>query len=312
MRDRAVITIGGFDGVHVGHAALLCEARRVAARLDAGVVAMGFFPSPRAVLGTGPAPALLTGWDRRRELLRSAGADEVRLLDPRGGVLAMSPERFVESLAEEWEIAAFVEGPDFRFGAKRSGDMGTLREIGRRMGFEAVVIDPVECALTDLTLVRASSSVARWMVEHGRVRDAAIVLGRPHRIEGEVVRGDQRGRELGMRTANMRSEILPPRDGVYGAVAITPDGGRVPAALSVGTKPMFDGVGRAVEAHLIGWSPSAGAPEYGWRLALDVLSFERDQMRFESVDALVAQMRRDVGRIEERCAADAQRERARA
>lgn len=302
MPDRAVITIGNFDGVHSGHAALLGEARQAASRLGASLVALAFYPSPRAVLKPGSEPDLLTSWDRRRALLLEAGADEVDRLDPASGVLGLPPEAFIDSLASRWEIAAFVEGPDFRFGAKRAGDVGTLRRIGSARGFEAIVVEPHEVALTDLTLVPASSTVARWLIAHGRMRDAAIVLGRPHRIEGLVVRGDRRGRELGMPTANLETGILPPRDGVYSAIATTTGGKRVAAALSVGTKPMFEGGERTVEAHLVGWSPERGMDEYGWPLTLDVVSFERDQMRFESVDALVSQMWRDVERIKERCA----------
>lgn len=301
----AVLTIGNFDGVHVGHAALVARARLTSP--DAKVVALTFDPHPAAVLRPGSEPARLTTFDERRRLLREAGASEVVRLEPTRELLSMSPGEFIARLVAKYAPSAFVEGADFRFGHGRAGDIGALVELGREHGFEVITVPPVEAILGDHTVVAASSTLARWLIEHGRVGDAAAVLGRDYELEGEVIAGDRRGRSLGFPTANLRQECLPPADGVYAGTGTLPSGAAVPAAISVGTKPTFGERQRTVEAFLLiaeqsgangaaAWQPLPGLPEYGWRLRLRFSAWVRDQVRFDSVASLVAQMTRDCDR----------------
>lgn len=302
MTGRTVVTIGNFDGVHLGHAALLREARRLAG--DRGrVVAMMFQPHPLSVLKPGDSPAMLTPFERRAALLMSLGADDVVRLEPSREVLGLSPEEFVDRVLSEHRPSAFVEGKDFRFGRERSGDVLTLRALGQARGFEVSIIDAVEAALTDQTLVTCSSTIARWLVSRGRVADAERVLGRPHELAGAVVRGDQRGRTIGYPTANLLSECLVPADGVYAGIALLPDGRELPAAVHVGARATFDDDRRTVEAYIIGWRGPLedgwpGASEYGWEIRVSFLAWLRDQARFDGVPALVDQIRRDVARAE--------------
>ena len=177
------VIIGTFDGVHLGHAALLAEARR---RIGpAGrVVVLAFFPHPLSLLRPDDAPSTITDWPRRERLLRSIGADDVIRLDPASGVLDLSSRHFVERLVRDHHPALIVEGPDFRFGKARAGDTDTLRDLGAHLGFDVAVVPPVAVVLPDMAEAPASSTLVRWLLRHGRVRDAAAVLGRPHAMEG--------------------------------------------------------------------------------------------------------------------------------
>jgi len=303
------VTIGNFDGAHAGHAALVRRARGLVG-VGGRVVALAFDPHPAAVLRAGEAPARLTTFARRAELLGGLGVDEVVRLEPTRELLGRTPEEFVAWVAREWAPDVVVEGADFRFGRGRSGDVGTLRRLGEVHGFAVEVVDPARVALSDQSVVVASSTVARWLLERGRVRDVASVLGRSHEIAGPVVRGDRLGRTLGFPTANIAAETAAPADGVYAGVATLPDGRRLGAALSVGTRETFDGEDRRVEAYLLGleggrqdgegaWRPIPGLPEYGWRVSIELVGWVRDQARFASVAALVEQMRRDCERVGE-------------
>ncbi|MBM4108448.1 MAG: bifunctional riboflavin kinase/FMN adenylyltransferase [Phycisphaerae bacterium] len=302
MPGRTVVTIGNFDGVHVGHAALVRAARRVADEGGHRVVVLSFDPHPMTVLDPGRAPHRIGGFERRVELLKGLGADEVRRLAPSDRLLALGPREFIAETARELGPAAIVEGRDFRFGKGRAGDVALLERLGAETGFGVDLLAPVEVALDDRSIVTASSTIARWLIRHGRVRDAAIVLGRPHELVGEVIAGDRLGRTLGFPTANLRTDDLLPADGVYAGVAHLPDGRRARAAISVGTRPTFDGRGRRVEPYLLDVAAGAGGniaglPEYGWRMRLEFTGFVRDQVRVESAGALCRQMDRDVARV---------------
>jgi riboflavin kinase/FMN adenylyltransferase len=293
------VTIGNFDGVHLGHAALLARARELAT--PAGrVIVLSFDPHPASVLRPEAAPTRLTTFERRAALLRDLGADEVRPLAPTRELLGLTPEAFVHRVIEEHAAQVFVEGRDFRFGKGRAGDVRTLARLAQARGATADVVPPVRVALTDQTVCIASSTMLRWLIERGRVRDAASMLGRPPELTGVVGRGDRLGRELGFPTANMTCDTALPADGVYAARGILDDGRVYPVALSVGSRPTFDGLDRRVEAHLLdvhpdgsGWAPIPGLPEYGWRLRLELIAWVRDQARFPSVDTLREQLLRD-------------------
>lgn len=307
---RHVLSIGSFDGVHAGHVALMRHARSLA---DAGpggrVLVLAFDPHPSSVIRPGTEPARLTTFAHRRELLLAAGADDVQPLAPSAELLAMPPEAFISQTVSRFAPTWFVEGQDFCFGKGRAGNVETLRRLGGDHDYQVAVLAPVDVTLSDHSVVPASSTMVRWLIARGRVADAARVLGRPYQIRGVVTRGDQRGRTIGVPTANLATEQLLPADGVYAGIGTLPDGRRVGAAVNVGTRPTFDGVGRRLEAHLldasdpvsVGGEPRiTGLPDYGWPLRIDLIGWIRDDLRFGGIEALVAQMRRDIERVRAR------------
>ena len=303
MPQRTVVTIGNFDGVHLGHAALVRRARDLA---DQGgqagrVVVLAFSPHPMTLLAPDRAPQAVSTFAQRESWLRDLGADQVEAIEPTRAMLGRTPPEFVRWLVDRFGPKAIVEGTDFHFGKGRAGSVRTLAELGEVHGFAVDVVSPVEVALTDQTLVTASSTIARWLIDHGRVTDAARVLGRPYTVTGAVVRGDQRGRELGFPTANLRLAQAIPGDGVYAGSAVLPDGRRFPAAIHVGPRATFDAMERTVEAYILDWSGplNEGTPEYGWDLTLEFHCWMREQARFDGVEALVAQIGRDVARVRE-------------
>lgn len=301
-KPKSVLTIGNFDGVHLGHAALVARARTIADADGLRVVSLSFDPHPASLLRPGAEPPRLTTFEQRREQLLALGVDEVHRLEPTPDLLDQTPEAFIDRIVEQHAPAAIVEGVDFRFGKGRAGGMDTLAALGAGHGFEAIPVEPLEVALSDHALVVASSTVTRWLLAHGRVRDAARVLGRPYEMAGTIVSGDRRGRTIGYPTANLDSPCLPPGDGVYAGLADLPDGRTVPAAISVGTKPQFTRgeAPRTTEAFLLDierdGSAIAGLAEYGWPIRLRFIGFLRDQGRFAGLDALLAQMDRDCAR----------------
>jgi riboflavin kinase/FMN adenylyltransferase len=200
-----------------------------------------------------------------------------------------------------------VEGSDFQFGRGRGGSIATLRVLESAHHYQTIVIEPVDAALSDQSLVRVSSSMIRWLLGHGRVRDAALLLGRPYELISKVVSGDKRGREIGMPTVNLApNECLLPADGIYAGYAIVAnhhsDAGRrgngeisYPAAISVGTKPTFGEHPRVCEAHLVGYD--GPLDDYGWTLRLQFTDWIRDQLKYERVDLLIDQLKRDIERV---------------
>lgn len=301
-RGANVLTIGNFDGVHLGHVALVRRAREAADSTGGKVIALAFDPHPFTLLRPQDVPARLSTFEQRADLLRAAGADEVVRLEPTPQQLAQSAEAFIDEVVTKYEPGAFVEGSDFHFGKGRAGNVETLRAWGTSRGFDVHVVDPVEVALSDQHVIRASSSLIRWLLEQGRVQDAALVLGRDYQLTGEVVRGDRRGRDLGFPTANIRTACALPLGGVYAAIATLPDGRTFPAAVSVGPRPTFNAPEPRLEAFLMLPSPGKrgepvpGLPEYGWTLSLSFRAFLREQLKFDSLPQLIHQMARDCDR----------------
>ncbi len=294
MSAPAAITIGHFDGVHLGHSALVAAAR-AAVGPGGRVTALSFEPHPLRVLRPEAAPRGLSTFAQRSRWLREAGADEVTALEPTPEFLGRSAESFLEWLAAEHRPDFIVEGPDFRFGRDRGGSVETLVESQRRFGWRTIIVEEVQAALANQLLVTVRSSLVRWLVTRGRVRDAAQLLGRPYELVGTVVPGDRRGRDLGVPTANLEcGTMLLPADGVYTGQGLTPDGTAWPAAISVGTKPTYGLGPRACEAHLIGWD--GPLDDYGWTMDLRVGQWLRDQVSYAGPEALVAQLRRDLAR----------------
>lgn len=295
----SVLTIGNFDGVHAGHRAILSAAREHAGRCGGRVVALAFDPSPVAVLRPGEQPPRLDSLDAKRTRLLSAGADQVAVIEPTPEVLGRSAEGFIAELVERYQPVAVVEGPDFRFGKGRVGDHALLAALGGGHGFEAVRVDRVTATLHDRQVVPVTSSLCRWLVGRGRVEDAARCLGRRFELTAAVVKGEQRGRTIGVPTANLDAEALEgfilPADGVYACEAVlvddADDAGRTfPAAVSIGVKPTFGQQVLTVEAHLLGFEGDL----YGQRITLRFARWLRDQYPFPGLAELKAQLARDI------------------
>lgn len=296
-----MVAIGNFDGVHVGHRQIIRRAAEVARPRGVRVVAMTFEPSPVAVLRPGTEPPRLMGLQEKLAALRQAGADDVVVLESTRQLLSMTAEQFVRRLVEERHPAAIVEGADFRFGKDRGGDNELLRKLGSQMGFEAHVVEKQDVALSDQLLAPVSSSLIRWLLGHGRVSDAARCLGQWYVLTSCVVRGEQRGRGLGVPTVNLDPAQLQgrmvPGDGVYAGEVELHDGLRRAAAISVGSHPTFPDRRRTVEAHLLDFDGDL----YGQTVAVRFARWLRDQRPFPSVELLRRQIRRDVEQVREWC-----------
>lgn len=299
------VTVGNFDGVHLGHRAIIRRARHHAdthnPERTGRVVAEVFEPHPRGVLAPGSEPQRLTDFERRAVLLKAAGADVVTQLAPTPAILALSPQAFVERVVERWNPTAWIEGEDFRFGKARRGDINTLRDLGQRHGFTVDIVPPEHAVLSDERIVPASSTLARGLIELGRVTDARRVLAEPFAVTGTVVMGDQRGRTIGVPTANVSPTCMLPADGVYAGTATTPDGVKHPAAIHVGPRATFNDHTRVLEAHIIDWHATPGTNKednlgYNWRTTVELCAFLRDPAPFESIDALKAQLDTDIQR----------------
>ena len=297
MTAQCVLTIGNFDGVHLGHRAILARAAEAARLARVKVTALSFDPHPAAVLRPGQEPPRLTTLAQKTQCLRDAGADEVVVLEPSPQLLSLSPREFIEQLVQRHAPAAMVEGPDFRFGKGRAGDVRVLAELGAKLGYETIIVEDAEIELSDHTLAPLSSSLIRWLLRHGRIADAARCLGRPYELSATVVRGDQRGRTIGVPTANLDPVELAgralPGDGVYAGSVVLADGTERPAAISVGAKPTFAGRGRVIEAHALDYHGDL----YGQVIAVRLTRWLRDQQSFPGVAELKAQLQRDVAEV---------------
>jgi len=294
-----VVTLGNFDGVHRGHRAVLDAVVDHAHTLGASSVAVTFDPHPVAILHPERAPQLITPMAHRLDLLEETGLDGILVLAFTLEFAAWTPERFVQDVfVEALHATAVVVGSDTRFGVRNSGDVGTLRTLGERHGFDVITLPDVGQD------TRWSSSQVRAMVMSGDVFGAAQILGRPHRVSGTVVHGDHRGRELGYPTANLcqDSEGLVPADGVYAGWLLRPSlpvehpDRTMPAAVSVGTNPTFDGTQRRVEAYVL---DRTDLELYGEEVVIELVERLRPTVRFDSVEELLEQMGADVQRCRE-------------
>jgi riboflavin kinase/FMN adenylyltransferase len=293
----SVVTIGVFDGVHRGHQRLVHRAAEAAAAAGLPVVAVTFDPHPDEVVRPGTHPPFLCTARRRAELLAELGVDAVCVLPFTLEFSRLSPDEFVRSvLVDRLHAARVVIGEPFRFGHKAAGDLSLLTELGEKYDF---VAEGVPLLVEDGVTI--SSSYIRERLEAGDVEAAARALGRPHRVEGVVVRGHRRGRGLGFPTANLewRPHTAIPADAVYAGwlTSFDPDGrpeDNWPAAISIGTNPTFedsDPSQRSVEAYAL---DRDDLDLYGAHVAVDFAVRLRSTEKFASVDELVAQMHRDV------------------
>lgn len=303
-----MLTIGVFDGVHRGHAELIARAVKAARARGVPTVLMTFDPHPMEVVFPGSHPAQLTTLARRAELVEEMGVDVFLVIPFTADFMKLTPERYIhELLVERLHVTEVVVGENFTFGKKAAGTVGTLRKAGERLGFAVQSVSLVTEEHQSET-VTFSSTYIRACVDAGDVVAAADGLGRPHRVEGVVVRGDGRGRGLGFPTANIAPPMYSaiPADGVYAAwftvlgrhtgpaaqAGPLLPGERYPSAVSIGTNPTFSGRTRTVEAFVL----DAEADLYGQHVAVDFIARIRGQAKFGAVDDLIEAMSRDTDR----------------
>ncbi len=285
---RSVVTIGNFDGVHLGHRRLLAGLVARAGEVGADAVVITFDPHPMTVIHPDSAPPRLTTLDHRLALLDEQGVDAVLVLPFTTELSRWEPDEFVRRVLVETLHALEVHvGENFRFGHRAAGDVTTLRAEGDRHGFQVVAVPLAG------DRARWSSTYVRQCLAEGDVASAATALGRLHRVEGPVVVGDRRGRGLGYPTANLAlpDDTAIPADGVYAGWLTRADGTRLPAAVSIGTNPTFGGTVRRVEAYVL---DRDDLELYGEHVAVDFLERLRDTVTFDGVEPLLVQMALDV------------------
>jgi len=300
----AAVSVGVFDGVHLGHQRILATALEHATAPPRGhaggrCVVVSFDPHPDLVLGSAfHARAPLTPLAERRERLAALGVRELEVVPFTRELAALEPEAFVaRHLTGPYRMHTLVVGENFALGRGRRGDVARLRAIGEREGFAVVAVP-----LLDRDGAPVSSTRIRGLLEAGKVAEAARLLGRRYDLRGRVVSGEAVGRALGFPTANLRlhEEKLVPGDGVYAARARADGAGDwLPAAMSIGVRPTFDGTARILEAHLLDWRGEL----LGRDLEVELVDWVRPQVRFASPAELVERMRRDLEEIRRRLAA---------
>ncbi len=293
----AALTIGNFDGVHLGHQRILEQTVQAARRTAGPAVAITFDPSPAAVLHPDQAAGRLTPLNERLRLIARCGIDATVVVRPDPTFLSMAPEVFVERVIhEQFHAAHVVEGPDWRFGKARAGDIALLARLSPRYDYKVVLVRPLHTKLDDGKPVPLSSTLIRWLLAAGRLDDVNRLLGRPYTLFGPVAKGSAIGTKMGFPTINVQSvDLVLPADGIY-AGRCKIKGSWLTAAVHVGPAPTIGRQSRAVEAHLL--ADNVG-DLYGQPVALEIKARLRDVVQFPGVDDLVAQMRRDVQQVKE-------------
>ena len=285
--DAHVLVIGNFDGVHLGHQALLAAARRHADRAQGLVLAATFIPHPRIVLGGADPIPLLSPPEMRRRLLGALGVDRLLVLPFDEHLRSLEPDDFLNRLRSRYRLTAIVAGPRFSIGRGGSGRLSFLQSYCEQEGLALEVVAPVMVGGREV-----SSSAIRQLLQEGRLEEAKVLLGHPFTILGEVEHGEERGRRLGFATANLRwaeGQALPP-DGVYVMRARAAGIELLPAVGSIGTRPQYGPGPRTLEVHCLQDPGSL----YGQTLEVQILSRLRDQAVFGTEAELVAQISRDV------------------
>ncbi len=282
------VAIGNFDGVHLGHRALIRRTRELADAHDAKAIALTFDPHPSAVVGNGKTPRRLATLERRIELLAEGGLDGV-VIEPFTRELAgRSPSAFIDDVVRfGLRARAIVVGYDFTYGHGRAGTTSSLKGHGARAGVEVAIVPAVE-----IDGAAASSTRIRTLLAEGHLPEAEKLLGRPWDLDGVVIHGAKRGRAIGIPTANIEptGDLLIP-GGIY-AVTLTVEGGSpMPAVASLGSNPTFvEHGGLVLEVHVLDWDGDL----YDKPVRTTFLSRLRDEAKFSSVESLVAQIRRDI------------------
>lgn len=301
--DRAVITIGAYDGVHRGHRAVIDAVRGLAAARQHRSAVVTFDQHPATVVRPESAPRLLTDLEQKLELLAMTGIDATAVVHFDAGQAAEEPEDFVRRvLVDCLHTSLVVVGEDFHFGRHRRGNVPLLRELGRIHGFD---VEPVELVpRSDGVGEPISSTAIRRALAGGQVELAAQLLGRPYEVRGKVVKGDQRGRLLGFPTANVEvsNQVCLPADGVYAGTYVRPDGAEHPCALNLGRRPTFyeHADHSLLEAHLLDVDDDL----YGEPARVRFTHFLRSERKFDGVDSLIAQLKTDVEHVRAALRAD--------
>lgn len=295
-----VLTIGNFDGVHLGHQQILMTAKQAAVDKGTELIAMTFEPHPLAILRPEMAPGVLTPLAAKNRLLAESGVDRIFIVESSPQLLALSPEKFVQRfLVENISPCLVVEGESFNFGSGRRGSIATLQELGDENGIDVVVVEAKEVELAGGRIVNVSSTIIRNLLADGGVGDAATALGRGYRLTEKIIPGRGKGKRLGFATANMKLPAqLVPAHGVYAGFAAVADAAeelpakaKIPAALSIGTSATYgDDHPLLIEAHFL-----TGDVEnlYDKYLAIDFVKRIRGQEKFESESQLAAQIAKD-------------------
>jgi len=307
IRKGCVLTIGNFDGVHIGHREILTAARETATQRKTEFVAMTFEPHPVAILHPEKAPGVLTPLELKKHLLTKYGVDCLIILKDSRELLNLSPQDFIDRfLVKNIQPDTVVEGSDFNFGVGRAGSIDTLQKLGIEKGFEVVVIEAKQIELSTGQAVRLSSTIIRYMLESGHVADAAAALGRPYRLTGKIVPGRGKGAKLGFPTLNMeKPEQIIPAENVYAGfveigssekeICVTKE--RIPAVFSLGQARTFgDEYPLLIEAHLL--IEDVGDLIGKW-LAMDFVQRIRSQHKFKTESQLAAQIANDCKKAKE-------------
>ena len=291
--ERSVVTIGAYDGVHLGHQRVIGEVKQIAAQHGQRSVVITFDRHPASVVRPESAPKLLCDLDQKLELLAATGVDATVLIHFDQLQADEIAEHFARRvLIDGLSVSAVAVGEDFHFGYRRQGSVEMLRSLGAANGFE---VTPVELlARFDGVDEPISSTAIRRALAGGQVELAARMLGRPFEARGTVIQGDQRGRLLGFPTANVQVSraICVPADGVYAGVYVRPDGSRHGTAINLGRRPTFydHAEHSLLEAHLLDFDGDL----YGERGHVQFTHFLRSERKFDGIDALVAQLKQDV------------------
>ncbi len=293
LAQGSVVTIGNYDGVHLGHAALLNQVKAQSTRLELPACVMSFEPMPREFFDPAGSPGRLCTWRERFELLRDLGMDVLYLTPFSRAIASLTPEAFVqEILVNRLHVKLLYVGDDFRFGKGRSGGIRELRDMGQRFGYDVAQL-PSECLDGD----RVSSSLIRTALLAGDLDTAARFLGRPYSMSGRVISGQRLGRTLGYPTANIhpRRHSLP----MSGIFAVRASGaaleGRMPGVANLGFRPTVGGGEALLEVHVFDFDGDL----YGQRLQVDFVAKLRDEEHFASLDEMVVQMHADSARARE-------------
>ncbi len=300
---QSVLCVGNFDGVHLGHQRMLADAKSIARKRNLHFVVMTFHPHPLHILRPNlPRHPLMTV-TQRMEILRRFEPDVLWVVKTDQDFLDMTADEFMQNIMVK-TIAAkvVVEGGNFTFGKAAQGTVNTLQDNGQSFGWETIIVPTQQAVLQDLSQVDVSSSLIRWLISQGRVADATRLMGRPYCLRGTVSRGAGRGTTIGYPTLNIQCEQLLPAPGVYAGQAIIAEQ-TYPAAISVGNNPTFNGTTLTVEAFVLDFSGSV----YDQQVDVQFTRWLRDQYRFSGIEALKAQIQRDVEQIRRQVADSATR-----
>jgi riboflavin kinase/FMN adenylyltransferase len=307
VKRGCVLTIGNFDGLHIGHQAILTTAKKAAAQKKTKLVVMTFEPHPLALLNPPQSPGILTPLPLKRHILGEFGVDYLLIIKTTRRLLSLPPPDFVRKfLVEHIHPSVVVEGESFNFGLGRAGSVHTLQKLGTGCGFEVVMVEAKKVRLSTGEFVKVSSTIIRNLLAQGRVADAAVALGRPYQLVEKIVHGRGKGRKLGFPTANMKPpRQLVPAEGVYAGFVKVADtqqqlflsNQKIPAAFSIGRGLGYaDDKSLLIEAHLL--MENVGRLYDKW-LTMDFVRRIRSQKKFKTPSDLSAQIAKDCGKAKE-------------